>query len=141
VDRVFAALTREDELRRWFSREARFDPRPGASYRFADPGFVVAGQGRVRRVEPPGHVEPGHIDLTWHWDPELPPTELTLALEQDAAGVRLHLEHAGWGTGCEWNRAIEEIDEAWEDALFLLRRYLVGPRGEADRGPGGGRRP
>ncbi|MBX3469357.1 MAG: SRPBCC domain-containing protein [Planctomycetes bacterium] len=119
--RVYAALTREDELRRWLSREARFEPRPGASYRLADPGWAAAGRGRVRALSP--HEA---IALSWHWDPELPPTELLLHVEQAPGGARLRLAHSGWGTGCEFNRAFEEIEEAWEDALFLLRRYLAG---------------
>ncbi len=118
AERVFAALTQEAELRAWLSREARFEPRPGASYRLADPGWGMAGRGRVRALGP------AEIALTWHWDPELPPTELTLHLERDPQGARLHLAHSAWGAGCEFNRAFEEIDEAWEDALFLLRRHL-----------------
>lgn len=118
AERVFAALTQEAELRAWFSREARFEPRPGASYRFADPAWSVSGRGRVRALDP------REIALTWHWDPELPPTELTLRLEGAPQGALLRLAHSAWGTGCEFNRAFEEIEEAWDDALFLLRRHL-----------------
>lgn len=117
AERVFAALTREEELRRWLWPEARFEPRPGTSYR-----LVASGRGRVRTVS-----RPREIGLSWHGDPELPPTELTLVLAQDPGGARLRLAHSGWGTGAEFNRAFEELDEAWEDALFLLRRYLVLP--------------
>lgn len=122
AERVFAALTNQDELRRWFSREARFEPVRGASYRFSDPNWAggIAGCGRVLAVSPPDGLA-----LTWHWDPELPPTELLLLLEPAPQGVRLRLVHSGWGTGAEFNRAFEEIDEGWEDALFLLHRYLV----------------
>lgn len=120
AERVFAALTDEAELRAWLSRDARFEPRPGASYRFADPAFAVVGRGRVRALDR------GEIALTWHWDPELPPTELTLRVEGAPQGALLRLAHSAWGTGCEFNRAFEEIEEAWEDALFLLRRHLSG---------------
>lgn len=122
AERVFAALTNQDELRRWFSRDARFEPVRGASYRFSDPAWSggVAGRGRVLAVSPPAGLA-----LTWHWDPELPPTELLVVLEPAPGGVRLRLVHSGWGTGAEFNRAFEEVDEGWEDALFLLHRYLV----------------
>jgi uncharacterized protein YndB with AHSA1/START domain len=122
AERVYAALTDQAALRSWFSRDARFAPVAGASYRFSDPGWAggVAGRGRVLAVSPPSGLA-----LTWHWDPELPPTELLVVLEPVAGGVRLRLVHSGWGTGAEFNRAFEEIDEGWEDALFLLHRYLV----------------
>lgn len=122
AERVYAALTNQDELRRWFSREARFEPVPGASYRFSDPTWSggVTGRGRVLAASPSAGLA-----LTWHWDPELPPTELLVLLEPAAAGVKLRLVHSGWGTGAEFNRAFEEAKEGWEDALFLLHRYLV----------------
>ncbi|MCO5168444.1 MAG: SRPBCC domain-containing protein [Planctomycetes bacterium] len=122
AERVYAALTQEDELRRWLSREARFEPRPGTSYRLAE-GSAVAGRGRVRALSPDEAIA-----LSWHCDPELPPTELLLQVERAPGGARLHLAHSGLGAGCEFNRAFEELEEAWEDALFLLRRYLAGGR-------------
>lgn len=122
--RVFEALTSEGELRAWLSGDARFEPRPGSSYRLADPGWGGGGRGRVVDVR-----GPRELALTWHWDPELPPTELRVALSDEAVEgrpvTRLVLDHGAWGPGPEFNRAIEEMDEGWEDVLFLLRRHLA----------------
>ncbi len=101
-ERVFAAWTQPDILRRWFAPgeatlvDVDFDARVGGTYRIVmvqpdGERFVVRGQVRELR-------SPERLQITWQWDdddgvPEGPLTILTLDFHERAATTELVLTH------------------------------------------------
>ncbi|MEJ1965898.1 MAG: SRPBCC domain-containing protein [Gammaproteobacteria bacterium] len=92
-ERVFAALTDEAELTRWFSQHAEVDLREGGEYRFWGSGawctrYRWDARQKIVRVVPPNL-------LVFSWPVDGRDSEVTLALAKDpdeSAGVQTILK-------------------------------------------------
>ena len=136
-DEVWAALTKAEEIVRWFSTEARVTPGRGGSMVWSwgygenwetridgwEPGRLLRlvqedarpydTQGRQL---PAGEVEPARIAMEF-------------TLESSEGKTRLRLVHSGFGHGEAWDAELDGISEGWQAELRSLRHYLHRHRG------------
>src|SRR3569833_3081282 len=125
-ERVFAALTDEAELTRWFTEHAEVEPREGGEFRFwgkstwSTPYRWYARQ-KVLRFE-----APNLLVFTWPIDGR--DSEVTLALAKDpddSSGARTilkgrhHFSHAP-----SEERPEDFLDDLWRMAMGNLREHL-----------------
>jgi uncharacterized protein YndB with AHSA1/START domain len=121
---IWAALTEEAQIHRWWGDHVALDPRPGGRFRerWSDGGGgVVVTTGEVVRVEP-GEL----LELTWAdegWDVT---TRVRFTLEPLDEGTRLVLEHQGWSDFPADEREEVMADHAagWQRHLTNLARHL-----------------
>lgn len=123
-DRVFAAWTSPDVLRRWWAAEPGWttpevavDLRVGGGYRLsmADPvaGAVHTVSGSYLEVDPPGRLV-----YTWRWElADAPTTVVTVEFAEVPGGTEVVVTHTGFpdpgdrdrhGTG--WRGCLANLD-------------------------------
>jgi uncharacterized protein YndB with AHSA1/START domain len=127
-ERVFAALTDEAELTRWFAEHAEIELRAGGNFRFwgrntyCTPARWQSKQ-KLVRVEAPGLV-------VFSWPVDGLESEVTLELSKDPeaqSGHRTRLKgkhHFPEAPGVE--RAQDLVDDMWRIACANLRAHLAG---------------
>jgi uncharacterized protein YndB with AHSA1/START domain len=126
-ERVFAALTDDTELTRWFAEHVEVEPREGGDFRFwgkstwATPYRWYARQ-KVVRFEAPSL-------LVFSWPVEDRDSEVTFALEKDpdeSAGVRTLLKgRHHFSEAPSEDRPLDFIDDLWRMAMGNLREHLA----------------
>lgn len=104
-ERVWNALTRQEELERWFFAEARTDPRPGGTY---DVWWRSKRRPELdhRRFGKYLDFDPfTRLSFEWRGDQAGPrglrgvgDTVVTITLTPEAGGTRLRLTHTGWNS-------------------------------------------
>ena len=127
-ERVFDALTRADELGRWFGPEAvtirnlEADASPGGAYRlemhYAD-GTWYGLSGEYLEVE-----RPSRLVMTWVWengDYAGRATLVTIELSPDGQGTVLRLTHENLADveACDKHRG------GWSSTFDCLERHLA----------------
>ena len=130
IERVFAALTRGDEIVKWWGSDELYrttawesELRPGGSWKARGVGsdglaFTIEGQYVV--VDPPRLVA-----FTWKpdWDPATTST-VSYRLEEIESGTRVVLRHEGLtDPGSCRNHSI-----GWERVLGWLTGHLIAPQ-------------
>jgi uncharacterized protein YndB with AHSA1/START domain len=127
-ERVFAALTEEAELTRWFAEHADVDLREGGSFRFwgrhtcGAPARWESKQ-KLVRVEAPKVI-------VFSWPLNGAASEVTLELSPAASGEGTELKgRHQFAEAPPIERAPELIDDLWRNALANLRAYLAGGEG------------
>lgn len=125
---VFGALTRPDNLRRWFPhRLISWEPEPGRRIALdlrRDPGGTVYRvEGKVVR-----RIENELFAFSWQLDGWPGPSMVVYALDEGPEGCRLFIDHLGFEgfTERERTRAVRQMQAGWEQAAALLRRHLEG---------------
>jgi uncharacterized protein YndB with AHSA1/START domain len=125
--RVFEALTRPDELARWWgphgftSPSLDFDPRVGGGYRITmqpPDGEVFHLSGEFREVDPPGRLA-----YTFRWEephPDDQETVVTLTLRDLGDATELVLAQRPFAT--EERRALHE--QGWTDCFERLEEVI-----------------
>lgn len=120
-ERVWAALTRSNELLGWFPTErAEIDLRPGGAASFV--WEESADEAVVDVVEPPDR-------LVFRWRPsglDRPYTTVSFTLEEIESGTRLTLVESGFASLPDQIReqSQEGNDAGWRDELEELKTYL-----------------
>lgn len=126
-ERVFDALTRPEELGRWFGPEAatvrnlEADVRPGGAYRLEmhyPDGALYALTGEYLEVD-----RPSRVVMTWVWengDYAGLQTLVTISLRPDGPETLLHLTHENLADveACEKHRG------GWSSTFDCLERHL-----------------
>jgi uncharacterized protein YndB with AHSA1/START domain len=116
-ERVFQALTKKDDLERWFLVKAEVDLRPGGAIRF-EWGPGVFNVGKILVLEPPHR-------LSYSWEALEPsPTTITFELTAENDGTRLHLIHTGIGEGEDWDTYYTSVNGGWNAHLTNLTAWL-----------------
>ena len=122
--RVWAALTRPDQLGAWFGTQAAVDLRPGGEVVFTWDGST-GPRGTSRGVIET--IEPTHrFAFRWQADPGEPPMTLVeFTLEAHPEGTRLRVVESGFASlPPEW-RTREHHVEGWQRELAELEQYLA----------------
>jgi uncharacterized protein YndB with AHSA1/START domain len=129
--RIFAALTDQAELQRWFAEHVEIDPRPGGAFRFWGrhtyglPDRARADQ-RITRLEPTR-------TLAFEWPVENVRSEVTLDLSQDeqqteAGRTTLALRHT-FASPPAVPYSAELVGDLWRLTLGNLEAHLRGGDG------------
>jgi uncharacterized protein YndB with AHSA1/START domain len=125
-ERVFAALTRSDEVPRWWGSDEAYhttawsaDVRVGGKWRAEGRGadgkpFTVAGE--FREVDPPRRLV-----FTWKPDWDTAVTTVSYLLEPVGDGTRLTLRHDGFAGRVE---ALRGHTQGWELVLGWLGEHV-----------------
>ena len=128
AERIFRALTRPEELLRWWAAEGKFravavdcDVRPGGAWWMqvegscAGDGPVHTVRGVYRRVEAPRLVE-----FTWQRDGEEWPESLVRwELEEKGGATRVRVTHAGLTS-----EAMRARNVGWPLIVKLLEAWM-----------------
>jgi uncharacterized protein YndB with AHSA1/START domain len=132
VDAVWSALTRAEELVRWFPLDAGENP-DGSLWMSWGEGFRF--QGCVAESDPPSRLRFVFSQPPPGRDPaSLEPEDLAqiateYVLESEGSTTLLRLVHSGFGTDAEWDDQFEGTRTGWEVELRGLRHYLENHRG------------
>lgn len=127
ADRIWAALTRDEELESWFAEHARVEPRPGGAFRFwgrhtvGTPGASDA-TGTIRAIEPGSR-------LAFEWRLLGVPSEVAITLTPEetdnGTATRVAVEHA-FERLMDRPRAKELVDDWWRFTLGNLTAHTTG---------------
>jgi uncharacterized protein YndB with AHSA1/START domain len=134
-EQVWRLWTSDEGVRSFFAPDSRIEPRVDGAYEIffnpaASPGEKGADGMRVLALEPPRRLA-----FTWNAPATMPAvrsqrTVVSIEISPlDAARTRVTLRHQGWGTGPEWDRAIEYFEQAWNGFVMpsFQRRVASGP--------------
>jgi uncharacterized protein YndB with AHSA1/START domain len=130
-ERVFAALTDEEELTRWFAEHAEIDLKDGGNFRFWGRNTYCTParwQSRQKVV----HVEAPSL-VVFSWPVDGLESEVTLGLAKDpdaSSGQRTVLKgRHHFPEAPAVDRAGDLIDDMWRITFANLRAYLAGGSG------------
>lgn len=125
-ERVWAALTRHDQLSAWFGTQATIDLRPGGEVIFTWDGSTGPSginRGVIEVVEPPKR-------FAFRWQSSSDTVQMTrveFTLEPHTDGTRLRLVESGFASlppelrgGCH-----ESNTRGWQHELGELAQYLA----------------
>jgi len=124
-DRVFRAWTDAEELMRWWTTTAESDVRTGGAFsygfEFEDASRDHTYTGTYRDVTPGERI-------SFPWQGALGETTVDVQLRPAGDGTEVTLVHSGWGSGEQWDEAVELHEQGWGFFLDNLVAYL--DRGE-----------
>jgi uncharacterized protein YndB with AHSA1/START domain len=116
-ERVFQALTKKEDLERWFLKKAEVDLRLGGTIRF-EWGPGVSNIGKILVLEPPHR-------LSYSWEAQTPSvTTVTFELTQENDGTRLHVINTGFGEGEDWDGYYDLRNNGWDIHLANLTSWI-----------------
>jgi uncharacterized protein YndB with AHSA1/START domain len=121
--RVWAALTRPDQLGAWFGTRAEVDLRPGGQLVFTwdRSSGPHTSRGVVEAVEPTRRFA-----FRWQANPgEAPMTLVEFTLEPHVDGTRLRVVESGFASLPEQLRTRDGHIEGWQLELGELADYLA----------------
>ncbi|HEY7034752.1 MAG TPA: SRPBCC domain-containing protein [Thermomicrobiales bacterium] len=124
--RVWAALTRPDQLGAWFGTRASIDLRPGGEVVFTwegPTGPPHTNRGVIETIEPPHRFA-----FRWQSNPDLlPMTRVEFTLEPHPEGTRLRLVESGFASLPPELRggSHERNTRGWQRLLGALAQYLA----------------
>ena len=121
ADRVYQAITEQEGLRGWWTRQARAEPVVGHvnEFPFASGDFNAM---RVFTLEPVSRVEWECVEGAGEWIG----TRIVFQLEPDGDSTLLRFSHGGWREDTPFYRMCRR---AWEYYMTSLRSYCEGGRG------------
>lgn len=124
--RVFAVLTRPDEVERWIASQAEIEPEVGGKYLLGWEGcegmkVVEIEQDSKLAYTMPGMEESQNTVVTWTLEGSGGKTRLTIVNsgfgpEEDTGGLQ-----AGWRNFMGWIRSVAEYGADWEPAIVPLQ--------------------
>lgn len=125
IERVWAALTTEEGLSRWFGSVAEIDLRPGGRAFFRWDDLDDEAVATIVVVEPPRRFA-----FTWGIEglaeDGAPQTLVAFTLEPVPDGTRLHLVESGFAQAAEdvARSAHKANSQGWDAELVDLEAYL-----------------
>jgi uncharacterized protein YndB with AHSA1/START domain len=128
VPTVYRALTDAGELARWWTSSAESDARTGGSFSYR---FEFDDASRNHTYTGAYHEVVPNERVSYPWQGALGQTRVDVSLLPAGDGTELTLVHSGWGTGEEWDAAVQLHEQGWGFFLDNLKSYLE--RGEDAR--------
>jgi uncharacterized protein YndB with AHSA1/START domain len=133
AERIFQALTRADELQRWFTNPScpvkiwRIDARLGGRYGYAtEKGMVVVNNvsefechGEIVEYEPPRVLAYTWI-ANWH-DDKSRPTVVRWELTPKGSGTQVKVTHSGLA---DEPAARKDYSGGWTGVMEMLRKFV-----------------
>jgi uncharacterized protein YndB with AHSA1/START domain len=115
---IYYAFTNSSCLREWLCDASQIAPHPGGRLYLAwNSGFYTSGE--YTRLEPPARVA-----FSWRGRGEPAETQVLVTLASQEHGTLVTIEHAGFGTGADWEKATEESRAGWQKGLESLASVL-----------------
>jgi len=102
-DRVWHCLTDPDCFKSWWRRNVEIDPREGG--RFGEPWADPEGRGRETKAQITAFHPPHGLVLVWADDAWSFDTVVSIWIEPDGSGSQVTIEHQGWMSAPERERA------------------------------------
>jgi uncharacterized protein YndB with AHSA1/START domain len=137
VEDVWAALTKAEELVRWFPLDASVTPGEGGSMHWSWAGAwdwdtridIWDPLHRLRLVQE--RAQPSDVEGRAVSRSDAAPVTLAVdfQLATHEGKTRLRLVHSGFGHGASWDEEIDSISSGWHVELRGLRHYLQRHRG------------
>ena len=131
IERAWDAITRPEEVSRWFGDIAEIDLQPGGKARFGWSEYGDAFEAVVVEVD-----KPHKFSYRWMFQPNTPYDEATarlveMTLEPVDSGTRLTVVESGFTklTGDEYQKAIDANSGGWDSELADLNTYLAADTG------------
>jgi uncharacterized protein YndB with AHSA1/START domain len=135
---VWDALTKAEELQRWFPLQAEVTPGAGGRMRWSW-GDAWSGIMQIDKWDAPRflrlvdhNARPYDVDGTPIANDATAPAAsiaVTITLETVSGKTRLRLVHSGFGTGAAWDDEIDGVSTGWQYELRSLSHYLTRHRG------------
>jgi len=125
-ERVFAALTDEADLTRWFAEHVEVEPREGGEYRFWGKSTWAAPYRWYARQKVVRFEAPNLLVFSWPIDGRDSEVTLTLAKDPDeSAGVHTLLTgRHHFSQAPSEDRPHDFLDDLWRMAVSNLREHL-----------------
>ncbi len=126
---VWRAWTDQQELAKWFDRDARVELRAGGPYEILflmdNPPDLQGGEGNTVQA----FSAEKSLDFTWNAPPDFGPlrdirTHVRIELSDADNGTDLTLTHDGWGVATDWSPVREYFDRAWDHVMNALNSHL-----------------
>ena len=131
VEAVWEALTRAEELVKWFPLEARVTPGPGGRVWIAWPGMEA--ELGIEVWEPARHLRLRDLPRADSAASARPLLAIDYFLEGRGGGTVLRLVHSGFGRTAAWDAEYDDTNRGWAAFLANLRHYLGRHRGKPCR--------
>ena len=113
IARVWAALIDRDAISKWLM-VTDFAPEVGRSFTLDARPSGDLWQAKVLAIEPPHR-------LVWEWTLDGAPTTVTITLQPEGSGTRLHLDHTNLAGETQRN-----VDLGWPEKFADLDVLLKG---------------
>jgi len=129
IPMIYQGLVDPAQLTKWLAHEADVEARLGGKYQLGFDGDpVFRSPGKVTQYTP-------EVDLGFTWfappafapimnEPE-PLTHVYFRLQESPEGIDVTLEHAGWKSGDEWEKARSWHFHFWDERLQRLKEHLL----------------
>lgn len=131
IESVWAAVTDDTELTRWFCEVARCGEGVGAE-QYVDWGGGMAGTAKIVVWEPPHHLrtEPMGYDPSGGTAPSPEPYATDWYLTHEGGVTKLRMVQSGFGEGPAWDAEYDGTFHGWDMFLSNMRHYLNHHRGK-----------
>jgi uncharacterized protein YndB with AHSA1/START domain len=129
VPMIYAALVNPEQLQGWLCDQARVSPKVGGEYALTwKTPTAFDSPGKIEKL-----TQDLDVGFSWYAPPPFgglmnepdPKTHVYVRLQESPEGVDVTLEHAGWGSGEEWEDARSWHFHFWDDRLQRFKDYLI----------------
>jgi uncharacterized protein YndB with AHSA1/START domain len=122
-EKVFAAVTAQDAIRQWWTRDAVLDARVGGTGEFGFYGHRMVIKVEVSALVPPAHVAWGKVSSTGG---AFDGTTISFDLAEQEGVTTLLFAHRGFTAG---ENNIASATTRWGFYLLSLKRFIETGRG------------
>jgi uncharacterized protein YndB with AHSA1/START domain len=115
---VYYAFTNQAMLTQWLCNDARINAsKDGHLYLYWNQGYYTVGE--FTEVE-----EDKSLAFSWRGKGEPAVSHVTVTLEANGDGAKVHIAHEGLGRGEGWQEIITELANGWQNGLANLKSVL-----------------
>jgi uncharacterized protein YndB with AHSA1/START domain len=134
LSEIWKAWTTTDGAMTFFAPRANIEPWKGGLYEILFDPESPSGQRGAEGLKILEILPESVLAFEWNNPPSIPSirnekTKVTIRFEKvDDTHTRVNLEHSGWRTGPDWQKAHQYFEGAWDIVLNrLMKRFTDGP--------------